>query len=128
MDEGEWLASCCGRFTLGKEPQYPLNRSLDRPHGWCGGWIIFSCWDLNPGSSSPWPSHYTDYAILTPVFQSCTLQKHTVFRSVVNSQEFDEKTLGPIVCVCGQHTLFLLHDLMKAMAFGKFMLGCQDLF
>jgi len=59
--------------------------------------ITLSCWDLNPGSSSPWPSHDTYYAILTPVYQSCTLQKHTVFHSVVDSQEFDEKTLGPIV-------------------------------
>jgi len=69
------------------------------------GGVTFSCWDLNPGSSSPWPSHYTEYAILTSIYQSCTLQKHTVFRSVLDSQEFDEKTLGPIVC--GQHTLFL---------------------
>lgn len=87
--------------------------------------ITFSCWDLNAGSSSPWPSHFTYCAILTPVYQSCTLQKHTVFHSVVDSQEFDEKTLGPMVC--GQHTLFLLHDLMQGMAFQKFRLGCQDL-
>jgi hypothetical protein len=87
--------------------------------------ITISFWDLNPGSSSPWPNHYTDYAILTLVYQSCTLQKHTVFHRVVDSQEFVEKTLGPILC--GQHTLFLLHDVMKAMTFGKFRLGCQDL-
>jgi hypothetical protein len=87
--------------------------------------ITFSCWDVNPRSSSLWPSHYTDYAIHTPIYQSCTLQKHTVFHIVVDSQELDEKTLGPIVC--GQHTLFFLHDLMKAVAFEKFRLGCQDL-
>jgi len=59
--------------------------------------ITFSCSDLNPGSSSPCPSHYTDIVILAAVYQSCTLQKHTVFHSIVDSQEFDEKILGPIV-------------------------------
>jgi hypothetical protein len=27
-DGGEWLTSCPGHFTTGKEPQYPLNRRL----------------------------------------------------------------------------------------------------
>jgi len=44
MEGGEWSASCSGRFTSGKEPQYPLNRSLDGPYswrGWYGGWDHF---------------------------------------------------------------------------------------
>jgi hypothetical protein len=31
LDGGEWSASCPGRFTLGKESQYPLDRRLDGP-------------------------------------------------------------------------------------------------
>lgn len=93
-------------------------------HGMENG-ITFSCWDSNPKSSSPLSSYYTDSGMLIPVYQSCTLQKLTVFHSIADSQEFDEKTLGPIVF--GQHTLFLSHDRMKAMAFGKCRIGFQDL-
>ena len=31
LDAGEWSASRFGSFIAGKEPQYPLNKRLDRP-------------------------------------------------------------------------------------------------
>jgi hypothetical protein len=36
LDEGEWSASRPGRFTPGKEPLVPLNRSLGRPQSRSG--------------------------------------------------------------------------------------------
>ena len=36
LNEGELLASCPGRFTLPKNPQYLLNRRLDGPQGRSG--------------------------------------------------------------------------------------------
>jgi hypothetical protein len=31
---GEWSASCTSRITSGKEPQYPLDKSMSGPQNW----------------------------------------------------------------------------------------------
>jgi hypothetical protein len=36
LDGGEWLTSHLGRFTLGKEHPYPLNKRLGGPQGRSG--------------------------------------------------------------------------------------------
>lgn len=51
----------------GKNPQHPLNMRLvvrqRRPGRFENEKNLFFCWDTNPGSPNPSPSHYTDYAI-----------------------------------------------------------------
>jgi hypothetical protein len=50
---------------------FPLNRSLGKPQSGSGHFgedkISWSCRDLNPELSSPYPSHRTDCAVLDPL-------------------------------------------------------------
>jgi hypothetical protein len=50
--------------TWGKNPQYPFNRREGMLHNPTRNFgeekISHSCWELNPNSSSSWPSYYTD--------------------------------------------------------------------
>jgi len=61
---GEESASRLGRFT--QSPSYPLNRRLGTPNSQSGHFGKKSNFltrrDINPGSFSPQPSQYTDYA------------------------------------------------------------------
>ena len=72
IGEDGWLASHSGRFTpLGKSTRCLSNRRLGGPQG-----PIWKIWRTEirlvharnrttiPRTSSPWPSHYTDYCVI----------------------------------------------------------------
>jgi len=80
-DGGEWSAYGLAALSWQKEAVYLLNGRLSGPQGWSGVMgqrtgeeeLLFCCWEQNPTSSSPEPSHYTSQTVSAPgsVFLIC---------------------------------------------------------
>ena len=61
LDESGWLTPRLGRFTLGKETQYPLHRRLGGRQDRSGRvWKISSVPGLDPRTAQPVASRHTD--------------------------------------------------------------------
>jgi hypothetical protein len=61
LDEGAWFTPRPGRFTPGKETQYPLCRRLGRPQGPSGQeWKISPTPEFDPRTVQQVASRYTD--------------------------------------------------------------------
>jgi hypothetical protein len=61
LDESGWSTPRPGRFTPGKETQYPFYRRLGRPQSRCGRVLKISPPPgFDPRTVQPVASHYTD--------------------------------------------------------------------